>query len=139
MNAHDRDLTGSDLAKLHYGDGDFAVGEGGDGKGRVHWEGAEARAFRGIYGDEICGAIGNVDLAGGVDIEIFGESWGGWSGFGGGGCGGGRRRTDGQQFVFFGIEYLQTLGSENVEFVSRADLYGAKSCADFGEQAALGG
>ena len=25
MNAHDRDLTGSDLAKLHYGDGDFAV------------------------------------------------------------------------------------------------------------------
>jgi hypothetical protein len=25
MNAHDRDFTGSDLAKLHYGDGDFAV------------------------------------------------------------------------------------------------------------------
>jgi hypothetical protein len=25
MNAHDRDLAGSDLAKLHYGDGDFAV------------------------------------------------------------------------------------------------------------------
>ncbi|WP_394763591.1 DUF2093 domain-containing protein [Phenylobacterium sp.] len=25
MNAHDRDLTGQDLAKLHYGDGDFAV------------------------------------------------------------------------------------------------------------------
>ena len=25
MNAHDRDLAGSDLAKLHNGDGDFAV------------------------------------------------------------------------------------------------------------------
>jgi len=25
MNAHDRDFTGNDLAKLHYGDGDFAV------------------------------------------------------------------------------------------------------------------
>jgi hypothetical protein len=25
MNAHDRDFTGADLAKLHYGDGDFAV------------------------------------------------------------------------------------------------------------------
>jgi hypothetical protein len=25
MNAHDRDLPGVDLAKLHYGDGDFAV------------------------------------------------------------------------------------------------------------------
>jgi len=25
MNAHDRDLAGQDLAKLHYGDGDFAV------------------------------------------------------------------------------------------------------------------
>ena len=25
MKAHDRDLPGQDLAKLHYGDGDFAV------------------------------------------------------------------------------------------------------------------
>ena len=25
MNAHDPDFTGADLAKLHYGDGDFAV------------------------------------------------------------------------------------------------------------------
>ena len=25
MNAHDRDFAGSDLARLHYGDGDFAV------------------------------------------------------------------------------------------------------------------
>ena len=25
MNAHDRDFTGADLARLHYGDGDFAV------------------------------------------------------------------------------------------------------------------
>ena len=25
MNAHDRDFAASDLAKLHYGDGDFAV------------------------------------------------------------------------------------------------------------------
>ena len=25
MNAHDRDLTGADIAKVHYGDGDFAV------------------------------------------------------------------------------------------------------------------
>jgi hypothetical protein len=25
MNAHDRDLPGADIAKLHYGDGDFAV------------------------------------------------------------------------------------------------------------------
>jgi hypothetical protein len=25
MNAHDPDFAGSDLAKLHYGDGDFAV------------------------------------------------------------------------------------------------------------------
>ena len=25
MNAHDRDFAGQDLAKLHYGDGDFAV------------------------------------------------------------------------------------------------------------------
>ncbi|MFN3583774.1 DUF2093 domain-containing protein [Phenylobacterium sp.] len=25
MNAHDRDFTGNELAKLHYGDGDFAV------------------------------------------------------------------------------------------------------------------
>ncbi len=25
MNAHDRDLGGGDLAKVHYGDGDFAV------------------------------------------------------------------------------------------------------------------
>ena len=25
MNAHDRDLGGGDLAKLHYGDGEFAV------------------------------------------------------------------------------------------------------------------
>jgi hypothetical protein len=25
MNAHDRDFTGVDLARLHYGDGDFAV------------------------------------------------------------------------------------------------------------------
>lgn len=25
MNAHDRDLSGPDLAKLHYGDGEFAV------------------------------------------------------------------------------------------------------------------
>ena len=25
MNAHDRDFTGQDLARLHYGDGDFAV------------------------------------------------------------------------------------------------------------------
>lgn len=25
MNAHDRDLGGPDLAKLHYGDGEFAV------------------------------------------------------------------------------------------------------------------
>ena len=25
MNAHDRDLTGADLATLHYGDGEFAV------------------------------------------------------------------------------------------------------------------
>jgi hypothetical protein len=25
MNAHDRDFVGQDLAKLHYGDGDFAV------------------------------------------------------------------------------------------------------------------
>jgi hypothetical protein len=25
MNAFDRDFTASDLAKLHYGDGDFAV------------------------------------------------------------------------------------------------------------------
>lgn len=25
MNAHDRDFAGTDLAKLHYGDGEFAV------------------------------------------------------------------------------------------------------------------
>ena len=25
MNAHDRDFSGQDLAKLHYGDGEFAV------------------------------------------------------------------------------------------------------------------
>jgi len=25
MNAHDRDLTGADLAVLHYGDGEFVV------------------------------------------------------------------------------------------------------------------
>jgi hypothetical protein len=25
MNAHDRDFAGADLAKLHYGDGEFAV------------------------------------------------------------------------------------------------------------------
>jgi hypothetical protein len=25
MNAHDRDFAGADLARLHYGDGDFAV------------------------------------------------------------------------------------------------------------------
>ncbi len=25
MNAHDRDLSGNDLAKLHYGDGEYAV------------------------------------------------------------------------------------------------------------------
>ena len=25
MNAHDRDFAASDLAKVHYGDGDFAV------------------------------------------------------------------------------------------------------------------
>lgn len=25
MNAHDRDFAGTDIAKLHYGDGDFAV------------------------------------------------------------------------------------------------------------------
>ncbi|MEO8114612.1 MAG: DUF2093 domain-containing protein [Phenylobacterium sp.] len=25
MNAHDRDLTGAEIAKLHYGDGEFAV------------------------------------------------------------------------------------------------------------------
>ena len=25
MNAHDRDFAANDLAKLHYGDGDFAV------------------------------------------------------------------------------------------------------------------
>ena len=25
MNAHDRDFTGADLARLHYGVGDFAV------------------------------------------------------------------------------------------------------------------
>lgn len=25
MNAHDRDFTSPDLARLHYGDGDFAV------------------------------------------------------------------------------------------------------------------
>lgn len=25
MNAHDRDFAGNDLAKLHYGDGEFAV------------------------------------------------------------------------------------------------------------------
>lgn len=25
MNAHDRDLSSQDLAKLHYGDGEFAV------------------------------------------------------------------------------------------------------------------
>ena len=25
MNAHDRALSGNDIAKLHYGDGDFAV------------------------------------------------------------------------------------------------------------------
>jgi len=25
MNAHDRDLAGNDLAKLHYGDGEYAV------------------------------------------------------------------------------------------------------------------
>lgn len=25
MNAHDPDFAGNDLAKLHYGDGDFAV------------------------------------------------------------------------------------------------------------------
>ena len=25
MNAHDRDLTGADIASLHYGDGDFVV------------------------------------------------------------------------------------------------------------------
>ena len=25
MNAHDRELAGQDIAKLHYGDGDFAV------------------------------------------------------------------------------------------------------------------
>lgn len=25
MNAHDRDLTGGDIAVLHYGDGEFAV------------------------------------------------------------------------------------------------------------------
>ena len=25
MNAQDRDFTGSDLARLHYGDGDFVV------------------------------------------------------------------------------------------------------------------
>ena len=25
MNAHDRDFAASDLARLHYGDGDFAV------------------------------------------------------------------------------------------------------------------
>ena len=25
MNAHDRDMAGPDIAKLHYGDGDFAV------------------------------------------------------------------------------------------------------------------
>lgn len=25
MNAHDRDFAGNELAKLHYGDGDFAV------------------------------------------------------------------------------------------------------------------
>lgn len=25
MNAHDRDFAGNDIAKLHYGDGDFAV------------------------------------------------------------------------------------------------------------------
>lgn len=25
MNAHDRDFAGNEIAKLHYGDGDFAV------------------------------------------------------------------------------------------------------------------
>jgi hypothetical protein len=25
MNAHDRDLTGAEMARLHYGDGEFAV------------------------------------------------------------------------------------------------------------------
>lgn len=25
MNTHDRDISGPDLAKLHYGDGEFAV------------------------------------------------------------------------------------------------------------------
>ena len=25
MNAHDRDFAGNDLAKLHYGDGEFAI------------------------------------------------------------------------------------------------------------------
>ena len=25
MNAHDRDFAGNDLAKLHYGDGEYAV------------------------------------------------------------------------------------------------------------------
>ena len=25
MNAHDRDITGADQARLHYGDGEFAV------------------------------------------------------------------------------------------------------------------
>ena len=25
MNAHDRDLTGQDIAKLHYSDGEFAI------------------------------------------------------------------------------------------------------------------
>jgi len=25
MNAHDRDLAGNDLARLHYGDGEYAV------------------------------------------------------------------------------------------------------------------
>ena len=25
MNAHDRDLSGADIATLHYGDGEFAV------------------------------------------------------------------------------------------------------------------
>ena len=25
MNAHDRDFAGTDLAKLHYGDGEYAV------------------------------------------------------------------------------------------------------------------
>jgi hypothetical protein len=120
-------------------DGNFAIRQGCNGDRRVNRKGTQARAVGGIDGDKICGAVGDVDLAGGADIEVFREGDGFDDGFGAGNRGGRRgTRADSEKLFFLGVEGCESLRAEHVGTIG-----GVLDCADagsgFGEQLAPGG